>query len=63
MAGNLRLNKIEEENLRKRCVEINKILVKNEKMPLRESELAHFLLESTLKHVKADKQGNIFIDI
>jgi len=62
MAANLRYNKKEEELLRKKCVEINKVLVAKEKQPLRDSELAHFVLENAIPYVKITKSGKLVIE-
>ncbi|MFK5891208.1 MAG: hypothetical protein QM486_10825 [Flavobacteriaceae bacterium] len=59
---NLRLSKKESEELRKKCIEINKILVSKEKAPIRESELAHFILYKSTTYVKITKSGEMIID-
>ena len=62
MPTNLRFSKKEEELLRKKCVEINKILVSREKAPLKESEVAHFLLENSIPYLKVNRDGELEID-
>ena len=59
---NLRLSKTEDELIRKKCIEVNKILVSKEKAPLKESELAHFILENTISLVKVNNSGILIID-
>ncbi len=59
----LRLKPKEQDLLRAKSIEINKMLITNDHAPMTESELAHMLLELTLKHVKADKDGRIFVDL
>ena len=59
----LRLKEVEQELLRKKCIDINKVLIMNDHPPVSESDLAHLALEMTLKKIKADKEGNIFIDL
>lgn len=63
MPSTLRLKDSEQEHLRKKCIEINKVLINNDHAPMSDSELAHMVLELTLPHVKADKEGKIFIDL
>ena len=63
MAENLRLTKKEQKELSKKCIEINKILVSKEKAPLRDSELAHIILEKTISYVKVNNRGDVIVDI
>lgn len=63
MPSTLRLNSQEKEELRKRSIELNKQLINNGHSPLRESELAHIALESALKWLRVDKDGNVFLDL
>lgn len=62
MPVTLRFTKTEEAELNKKCTEINKILINQNQMPMRVSELAHKILEITIRYVKVDKNGNIYID-
>lgn len=57
----LRINEIESENLRKKCIEINKILISLNKEPLKDSEVAHILLEKGMKNVTVNKYGELEI--
>lgn len=49
----LRLKKKEEELLRKKSIEINKILINSNRKPLTESELLHEVIEEGLKRIEA----------
>ena len=44
MPATLRLTKKEQDQLHRKCIELNKKLIKAEKMPVTESELAHIIL-------------------
>lgn len=57
----LRINEVESENLRKKCIEINKILISLNKEPLKDSEVAHILLEKGIKKVTVNKYGELEI--
>lgn len=62
MPSTLRLTTEEQEGLRRKCIEINKILIKEGKEPIRDSELAHALLEKSIKLAKVDKNGDLYIE-
>lgn len=62
MPKTLRLTEKEQELLRKKAVEINKILTRNGLEPLKDSELAHRLLDESLPFVKVDSSGAIYIE-
>ena len=62
MPATLRLNKWEEKVSREKCIEFNKILIKANKMPLKESELMHHLLKMCLDNVKIDDDGEIYLE-
>lgn len=51
MAKSLRLSEEEQELLRKRGIEINKVLVSKGIEPVKDSELAHEILKQGLKSV------------
>jgi hypothetical protein len=63
MVTAVRLTEEEQEALRKKCIEINKLLIKNNKMPLRESELVHEILTKTITYVDVNIKGEITIDV
>lgn len=62
MPTTLRLTSEEQEQLRKKCTEINKLLIKQNREPLRDSELAHKILEKTIAYVRLGESGEIRID-
>lgn len=63
MTSTVRLKQSEKDLLRKKSIELNKILIMNNQRPVTESELVHAALELSLKGIKADKDGNIFLDL
>lgn len=62
MAINLRLSDWEQNELRKKCTEINKLLIKDNKEPLKDSELAHAILKKAIGNARLDKNYNIYIE-
>jgi len=63
MASNVRLNDGEQDAIRKKCIEINKLLIGNNKEPLKDSELVHKILELSISYVKVNSKGEIFLDV
>lgn len=61
MPSTLRLTPREQEELRKKCTEINKLLIKKGRQPLRDSELAHKILEISITYARAGESGDIHI--
>lgn len=61
MATSLRIKDGEQEKIRKKCIEINKILVRHEKAPLKDSELVHILLDLALDNCEISKNGEIIL--
>lgn len=57
----IRLNAWEIEELRNKCVDINKKLIRLDKEPLKDSELVHKILELGLKNICVTKDGEIEI--
>lgn len=55
----VRLNKVEEKEAIKKCLEINKLLISKEKRLIKESELVHFILENCIKNVQVDEKFNL----
>lgn len=55
----LRLKKNEEELLRKKSIEINKVLINSNRQPVTESELLHEVVEQGLKRIEAGKEKRI----
>lgn len=63
MPTNIRLTQGEQEQLRQKAIEINKLLVRQGRQPLRDSELAHKILEKSLPCVQLSPAGEIELDI
>lgn len=57
----VRLNEMEVEKVREKCIEINKKLIRLDKEPFKDSELVHILLDLALKNVYISKSGDIEI--
>lgn len=57
----IRLNAWEIEELRNKCVDINKKLIRLDKEPLKDSKLVHKILELGLKNISVSKEGEIEI--
>ena len=58
---NLRINDTEKERVRKVSIDTNRKLGNLGKMPLKESELVHVILQKALKRTQIDEEGNIEI--
>ena len=63
MATNVRLNDMEQEAIRKKCIEINKLLIGNNKEPLKDSELVHKILELSTTYIRVDTKGNVYLEL
>lgn len=63
MVTAVRLTPKEQDDLRKKCIEINKLLIKDNKMPLKESELVHKILEKSISYVKIGVSGEVILDM
>jgi len=61
MAETIRLNKEEQELVRRKCIEINKILVGKEKAPLKDSELLHKVISEGVRRLEVNRNGEVFI--
>lgn len=59
MAEMIRLNSKEKELLREKAVEINKILIAKRLEPVKDTELAHIVLEQGIKYVEVTESGKI----
>lgn len=62
MPATLRLTNDEQELLRKKCIEINKLLVRQGRQPIRDSELAHFLLSESISCVELGENGILSLE-
>ena len=63
MATNVRLNEMEQEAIRKKCIEINKLLIGNNKEPIKDSELVHKILDLSITYVRVNNKGEIYLDM
>lgn len=63
MPATLRLTNAEQELLRKKCIEINKLLIKQGRQPIRDSELVHFLLEKSVSYVEISESGELKLEL
>ena len=61
MVQSVRLNDQEQEALRKKAVELNKILIQKGQQPIRDSELVHILIEQGIEFIEVGTSGNVFI--
>ncbi|MBK5648567.1 MAG: hypothetical protein ACN6N1_12130 [Acinetobacter guillouiae] len=59
MAITVRMNDKEQEMLRKKCIELNKLLINRNLMPIKESELVHLILEQCINAVELTTSGNL----
>lgn len=59
----LRLTNWEQEELRKKAVEINKLLVKDGKQPLKDSEIAHEILKRAIPAMRLSASGELMLEI
>lgn len=57
----LRIKENQEESIRKLAININKKLIQLGREPLRDSELAHILLNEAIRLTKIDEDGKITI--
>lgn len=55
----LRIKEVQSESLRKKCIEINKILISMNKEPLKDSEIAHKILDMGIKSIFVNKYGEL----
>lgn len=62
MPESIRLTKVEQKQINSKCIELNKKLMSRDKMPIKESELVHILLEKSISCVRVDENGEIYID-
>lgn len=62
MATNVRLTAAEQEAVRQKAIEFNKLLIKQGKQPMRDSELVHKILEKSVPYAKLTESGDVIID-
>lgn len=63
MPKTIRLNRKEEDALRDKCVELNKMLIINNKEPIKDSELVHIVLDRGVKNVRLDEEFDFYLDV
>lgn len=63
MGKTVRLSDAEQEAIRQKAIEINKLLIKQGKQPLRDSELVHKILEKSVPYVQLGASGEVVIEI
>lgn len=63
MGKTVRLSDAEQEAIRQKAIEINKLLIKQGKQPLRDSELVHKILEKSVPYVQLGTSGEVVIEI
>lgn len=61
MVQSVRINDQEQEMLRKKAVEINKVLIQKGQQPVRDSELIHILIEEGLELLEVSNSGTVKI--
>jgi len=61
MAQMLRLNEKEKELLRNKAVEINKVLINKKLEPVKDTELAHIVLEQGIDLIEITESGKLII--
>lgn len=62
MSKMMRLSKTETKALNDKCIEINKLLIKENKAPVKDSELVHLILIDAIKRTKVNIRGEVLID-
>lgn len=59
MAITVRMSDKEQEMLRKKCIELNKLLINRNLMPIKESELVHIILKQCIDETELTTSGQI----
>lgn len=63
MGKTVRLSDAEQEAIRQKAIEINKLLIKQGRQPLRDSELVHKILEKSVVCVQLNAAGEIVLEV
>jgi hypothetical protein len=63
MGKTVRLSDAETEAIRQKCIDINKLLIKNGHVPLKDSELLHKILEISVPYVRMNGDGTLNLDL
>lgn len=61
MVKSVRIKDEEQEMLRKKAVELNKILIQKGQQPLRDSEIIHILIDEGLELLEVSNSGTVKI--
>lgn len=61
MASTLRLKDGEQEKIRRKCIEINKVLVREGYEPLKDSEFVHEILDIAIDLAEVSRSGKIIL--
>lgn len=59
MPMTIRLNDKEQEDIRKKAVEINKLLIQKGMQPLKDSELVHIIIEKSISYLEVTAKGEV----
>lgn len=59
----IRLNTEEQELIRKKSIEINKMLIKTGQEPLKDSEIVHKILALSVPYAAVGRDGNVMLDV
>lgn len=59
MPMTIRLNDHEQEAIRKKAVEINKILINKGLQPLKDSEIVHIILKESISCLEVGESGKL----
>jgi len=63
MAVTVRLNDSEQERLRRKAIELNKILISRGLEPVKDSELVHRILDQAIEATEVSASGEIIVVI
>ncbi|WP_245809192.1 hypothetical protein [Acinetobacter populi] len=61
MAVTVRLNDSEQERLRRKAIELNKVLINRGLEPIKDSELVHRILDQAIEATEVSSSGEIII--
>ena len=61
MVKSERINDEEQELLKKKAVELNKVLIQKGQQPLRDSEIVHILIDEGLELLEVGNSGQVKI--
>ncbi|WP_228272236.1 hypothetical protein [Acinetobacter bereziniae] len=61
MAVTVRLNDSEQERLRRKAIELNKVLINRGLEPIKDSELVHRILDQAIESAEVSSSGEVII--